>query len=110
MKDRKGFGLRIRSLRESRGLTIEEAAEQCEASVSIWRQYERGERLPSLTRLSQMCLVLNQKSDYFFGTELDELLEGMGDIEKIKSKIDKLLPEDLEVVDALITKFLEMRK
>lgn len=43
MKDRQGFGNRIKEMREHRNLTIEQAAELCDCSESTWKQYERGE-------------------------------------------------------------------
>ena len=48
MKDRQGFGSRIKEMREYRNLTIEKAAELCDCSDSTWKQYERGERLLSV--------------------------------------------------------------
>lgn len=109
MDDRIGFGNRIKVLRELRGLTIEQAAEMCDASVSVWRQYEKGERLPSLPKLKTICLALHQKPGYFFGPELNELLDDMNDVERLKSKIDQLQPDDIEIIDAAISKRLELR-
>ena len=39
MKDRQGFGNRIKEMREQRNLTIEQAAELCDCSESTWKQY-----------------------------------------------------------------------
>ena len=109
LDDRAGFGQRIKKLRELRGYTMEQAAEYCEASVSVWRQYEKGERLPSLPMLKSICLVLRQRPEYFFGPELDGLMDDANDSEKLKAKIDKLQPDDVAVVDAAVSKRLELR-
>lgn len=109
MDNKVGFGRRIKALRELRGLTIEQAAEDCEASVSVWRQYEKGERLPSLSKLKTMCLVLRQKPEYFFGPELDALMNDMSHTERLKAKIEQLQPDDIEVIDAAVSKRLELR-
>lgn len=110
MEDKIGFGNRIKTLRELRGFTIEQAAECCGASVSIWRQYEKGERLPSIDKLIKICLGLRQKPEYFFGPELDALMEDSSATERVKSKIDQLPPDDIEVIDAAISKRLELKR
>ena len=109
MDNRKAFGERIKTLRESCGLTIEYAAEKCDVSASTWRQYERGERLPSLPKLKRICLVLRRKPEYFFGFELNELLNDMSEVDKVKSKIEQLTPDDLAILDAAISKCIELR-
>lgn len=109
LDDRVGFGSRIKALRELRGLTIEQTAEKCDSSASAWRQYEKGQRLPSLSKLKIMCLVLREKPEYFFGSELDALLDDMNGTEKLKAKIAQLQPDDIEVIDAAVSKRLELR-
>ena len=109
MDDRKGFGARIKAIREFRNLSIERAAEMCEASESIFKQYERGERLPSLSKLKSLCLGLKVKPEYFFGPELDELMEDMTEAEQLKAKIDQLRSDEIAVLDAAVSKRLELR-
>lgn len=101
--------MRIKALRSLRGLTIEQAAEACDASVSVWRQYEKGERLPSLQKLITICLVLRRKPEYFFGPELDALQDGLNETEQLKAKIDQMQPDDIAVLDAAVSKRLELR-
>lgn len=108
MKDRKGFGNRIKEIREHRKLTIEEAAELCDCSDSTWKQYERGERLPSVPRLKMICLVLKVKPEYIYGSELDELQKNLSEIEQLKLKIEQLSPDDIAVVKAAVDKRLEL--
>lgn len=108
MKDRQGFGYRIKEMRERRNLTIERAAELCDCSESTWKQYERGERLPSVPKLKSICLVLKVKPEYIYGSELDGLQEDTSEIEQLKLEIDQLAPDDITVFKAAVEKRLEL--
>ncbi|MEZ3516938.1 MAG: helix-turn-helix domain-containing protein [Lachnospiraceae bacterium] len=108
MKDRKGFGNRIKEIREFRNLTIEKAAELCDCSESTWKQYERGERLPSLPKLKNICLILKVKPEYLFGSELDTLQKDLSEVEQLKLKIEQLSPDDIIVMKAAVEKRLEL--
>lgn len=110
MNDRKAFGARIREMREKRSLTVDEVSELCDASVSIWKQYERGDRLPSIDKLVSMCLVLKVKPEFILGSELDGLQDGTSDIEKLKLKIEQLTPDEIAIIDAAVSKRLELNK
>lgn len=110
MEDRQGFGSRIKDMREHRNLTIDEAAELCDCSESTWKQYERGERLPSVTKLKSICLVLKVKPEYIYGSELDGLQENIAEMEQLKLKIEQLSPDDIAVMNAAIEKRLELLK
>ena len=50
MKNSSEFGSRIKLTRHELGITIERAAERCDVSESVWRQYEKGKRFPALNR------------------------------------------------------------
>ncbi len=108
MKDKQGFGNRIKEMREQRNLTIEQAAELCDCSVSTWKQYERGERLPSVPKLKSICLVLKVKPEYIYGSELDGLQEEIAEVEQLKLKIEQLPSDDLAVIKAAVEKRLEL--
>lgn len=110
MEDRQGFGNRIKEMREHRNLTIDEAAELCDCSESTWKQYERGERLPSVPKLKNICLVLKVKPEYIYGSELDGLQEDIAEIEQLKLKIEQLCPDDIAVIKAAVDKRLELLK
>ena len=110
MKDRQGFGNRIKQMREHQNLTIEKAAELCDCSESTWKQYERGERLPSVPKLKNICLALKVKPEYIYGPELDGLQKELSDIEQVKLKIEQLSPDDIAVIKAAIEKRLELLK
>ena len=108
MKDRQGFGNRIKEMREHRNLTIEQAAELCDCSESTLKQYERGERLPSVPKLKNICLVLKVKPEYIYGSELDGLQEGITEVEQLKLKIEQLSSDDIAVIKAAVEKRLEL--
>lgn len=110
MKDKQGFGHRIKQMREHRKLTIEEAAELCDCSESTWKQYERGERLPSVPKLLSICLTLKVKPEYIYGPELNGLQEDTAEIEQLKLEIDQLSPDDIAVLKAAVEKRLELAK
>lgn len=110
MKDRRGFGNRIKEMREHRNLTIEQAAELCDCSESTWKQYERGDRLPSVPKLKNICLVLKVKPEYIYGPELDELQENFSEIEQLKLEIEQLSSDDIAVIKAAVEKRLELLK
>ena len=44
--DAKIIGARLRTLRESNGLSRSDCAVACGVSVSAWQMYENGERIP----------------------------------------------------------------
>lgn len=108
MDDKQGFGARIKKMREFRNLTIEDVAELCDCSVSTWKQYERGERLPSVPKLKSICLALHVKPEYLFGPELDALQEDLSEVEQLKLKIETLSPNDIAVINAAVSKRLEL--
>ena len=95
-------------MREYRNLTIEQAAELCDCSESTWKQYERGERLPSVPKLKNICLILKVKPEYIYGPELDELQKDITEIEQLKLKLEQLSSEDIAVIKAAVEKRLEL--
>jgi len=105
MIDGKVFGSRIKLARQERGLTIEKSAELCDVSESIWRQYERGARFPTINRFVELCRVMKQKPEYFLGNELDDLYKLMN---RLISKMYKLPEEDLEILEATTDKMIEL--
>jgi len=108
MHDKKSFGLRIKAAREYRKFTLDSAAELCDVSLSTWKQYERGERLPSLPKFINLCRVLQVKPEYLLGPELDEQ-KVFDEIECLKTKIDQLPPDDIAVINAAVSKRLDLR-
>ncbi len=61
-------GEKIRTLRESRGLSLEQLAGQCECHLGLLEQIEAGALLPSLTPLMNIARALGIR----LGTLLDD--------------------------------------
>ncbi len=110
MKDRKGFGSRIRAAREIAKITIENAAELCDVAVITWKQYESGQRLPSIPKLIKICLTLRVKPEYLLGPELDGLQDNGNEMEMLKLQIEQLGSDDVAIVHSAVSKILEVRK
>jgi len=104
MIDGKEFGSRIKLARQERGYTIEKSAELCDVSESIWRQYERGARFPTINRFIELCRVMKQRPEFFLGNELDDLYKTMT---RLAAKLDQLPEEDLDILEAAADKMIE---
>lgn len=63
------FGLRLKELRKSRGLTQRMLAERINKSVSAVSSYESNARLPPLDVSKSIALVLGISIDYLVGNE-----------------------------------------
>ena len=48
------------------------------------------------------------KPEFIYGSELDGLQDDKDDIEKLKLKIERLSDDDIAVVDAAVSKRLEL--
>lgn len=63
------FGLRLRELRKSRGLTQKMLAERINKSVSAVSSYESNAQLPPLDVSKSIALALGISIDYLVGNE-----------------------------------------
>jgi len=108
MDDKKGFGSRIKTARENQKLTLDQASELGEVSLSTWKQYERGERLPSLSKFIKLCIILRVRPEYLLGPELNEQMENVNEIEQLKQMIEQLNSDDLTLFHTAISKRLEI--
>lgn len=61
------FGERLKSLRESNGLTQDELAEKVGVTKQAISQYERGVRRPDFDTLSALCDLFNVSTDFLLG-------------------------------------------
>jgi transcriptional regulator with XRE-family HTH domain len=57
------FATRIRRLRETAGLTIQEACNRCAITVNTWGKIERGEQEPCLLVICEMAQGLGISTD-----------------------------------------------
>lgn len=55
----KDYGLLLKTTRESRGLTQEQAAEAVGVSVDSWYAYESNKRLPPMNAVNRICHALD---------------------------------------------------
>ena len=54
--------------------------------------------------------MLRVKPEYIFGSELEGLQKDIEEIEQLKLKIEQLTPLDITVLDAAVSKRLELEK
>lgn len=54
----KDYGMLLKTAREARGLTQEQAAEQAGVSVDSWYAYEANKRLPAKETVNRICKTL----------------------------------------------------
>lgn len=70
------FAERLRNAREIEGLTQREAAFEIGVSVSTFRSWEQGRKMPSSTQILAICKALKIRSEFLFrdsGVELVDL-------------------------------------
>ena len=90
------FSKRLKELRQSKHYTQENISEKLNMDSKSYGKYERGETLPPIDRLKDICEVLNVSADYLvFGKTAnadEEITEILADcpIEKQKYAIDCL--------------------
>lgn len=63
------FGLRLRKLREDRGLSRIMLAKKLDVSKETIYRYENNIQDPSLARVKQMALILHTSLDYLVGLD-----------------------------------------
>ena len=75
------FGLRLKELRERRGLSQSEVADRLEVTRSTISGYERNTITPSLDQLVRLAVLYHASLDYMMGMDnracfyLDDLTE-----------------------------------
>ena len=76
------FGLRLKSLREAKGLSQKEVAARLNVGRSTVSGYERNTITPSLEQLVRLVVLYNSSLDYMMGIDdracfhLDDLNKG----------------------------------
>lgn len=101
----KTFGNRIKNIRKTKNMSVEQLADKADISVDHLRAIESGRRLPSLT----VCLkIIN-----IFNISSDELLKGNVKqasaflVNDITRKMINLSVEQLNLLDAVCTAMIE---
>lgn len=116
------FGKNIRSIRENRGLSLEEMAEILETTKQALSRYERGERTPKITLAAKFAEKLNVPLEDLIGAD-DEKAKMKKEessnepsihhpeIRLLASKLDRLPQEQrdqaLDVFNAMYHKFFD---
>jgi transcriptional regulator with XRE-family HTH domain len=101
MKNRLGveLGLKIRQLREDRGLTQSDVAELSKKSVETISNFERGQTVPSVETLDKLAQIFRIGIGAFFDkhpTE-DRSVDG-----GLQTRLKLLEPNEIEIISALI--------
>ena len=69
------FGKKILSIRQNANLTQEELALRMGVTPQAISKWERGQGLPDISILSDLCRVLNVSSDFLLGLEYKNFIE-----------------------------------
>jgi len=88
------FGLRMRELRNKRGLSQRKAAKLLNVSNSAVSGYEGNIRTPSLEVLTQIALLYNVSTDYLLGLENRKMIG-----------VDNLTSRQMDIINSLLTEF-----
>ena len=99
MKSLKGFGEKLKELREKSGLTQKQLALQIGVSKSAISQYELQERIPSPIVIIKIASVFHVSSDYLLGIDNQKRLNLSGLSEK-----------EIEIIEALVQNMIEKNK
>ena len=70
------FSKRLNELRHSRGLTAQQMADHLDMELRAYRNYESGNRQPSLATLTRIADILDVSLDYLLCR--DEYMERKG--------------------------------
>lgn len=63
------LGVRLKALREEKGLTQSELASMLNVTKSTISYYENGERIPTVSNLYELSKVFNVGLDYLMGND-----------------------------------------
>ena len=91
------IGNRISRRRKQLGLTQEQVAEKIDVSVQMVSNLERGNKAIKIENLLKISKILKISTDYILtGNQTSK------DCSEISKKIEKLSPNDLEMINLLI--------
>lgn len=101
--DQVEFGKRVAQVRKARNLTTKELGERLSLSHSHLRLVENGQKMLSVPALIDLCRELQITPNFLFQAELPDNIE-------LSGKIDKLLPGNRKLVEAMIQFMLEQQE
>ena len=99
------FAVRLKAVRERRGMSQAELAKKAGLQPTAVSHFETGTRSPSFDNLRKLTDALNVSTDYLMGRSEKEEMMGPGS-DSLFRDIEKLSEEDLEAMrmmkDALL--------
>jgi len=101
-KNTQMINIRLKEIRQARGLTQKELAQKIGVSTGAIGLYETNRRMPDLSTLKKLADALNVSADYLIGRETGDVAFFMQD--NGNSLRFKLSKEDQELLLALCKK------
>ncbi|RFP65525.1 XRE family transcriptional regulator [Hymenobacter lapidiphilus] len=93
------FGLKLRELRQERGLTPAEMARACDVSVSYLNEIEKGKKYPKADKILSLSKVLGVSYDQLVSLTLSRRLEPISEL--LQSDLLKEFPLEMFGLDPL---------
>ena len=93
------FGLKLRELRQERGLTPAEMARACDVSVSYLNEIEKGKKYPKADKILSLSKVLGVSYDQLTSLTLSRKLEPISEL--LQSDLLKEFPLEMFGLDPL---------
>lgn len=90
------FGIRLRTLRKDKKMTIAQLAELCKSSENVIRSYEKSRRMPSSEMMLRICEVLKIHPNYLYQDELS--FNPYEEHNELFGKIEHLPPDKYQFV------------
>ena len=87
------FGLKLRELRQERGLSPAELARSCDVSISYLNEIEKGKKYPKADKILSLSKVLDVRYDQLTSTVLPRRLEPISDL--LHSKLLQEFPLEM---------------
>ncbi len=87
------FGLKLRELRQERGLSPAELARVCDVSVSYLNEIEKGKKYPKADKILSLSKALEVRYDQLTSLELPRRLEPIGEL--LNSKMLQEFPLEM---------------
>ena len=104
------IGQNLRKLRKKKGLSLRELEKEIGISYNTLGSYERNTCQPTIENCYKICRYFEVPMEYLiFG---DAVSQEFKDYELIQllHEIDKMKPEDREVIKKLIKKYIKTKK
>ena len=98
-------GQRMKSVRESRGMSLKDLADMSGAYISNLSCYEKGKRTPSLEMFVEIARLLGVSANYLLGGDDEEGLLLDEGLRKTILNLQSLNPRDRNIISEMIRLF-----